>query len=293
MLLRAGLVLVALIAASMRYNIPPEDSALLAALQRGLGINQPASRQGSAGIDLIGHRGAGNGPGRVENTSGAIQSGIDAGVGYIEIDVRRCEDQLILFHDEAIGRIITGKGNAKIAALSLSEIRELQKEADPSKQIISLDEALRKFESPGVRWVIDIKEEGMRDELVERLNSHGLGKDSGRVIFLGKYDMVKEYKATGYPLAYCATWGEGWSKVRFVAGHSYLLERCDALGANLAFLVLPDLFLRESLVAEAKGKGLGVWTYRGELATAWHHSLRLGVTGLIVDDVEAVAKEFL
>ena len=57
----------------------------------------------------IGHRGAaGHAP---ENTLAAVQKGIELGVDFVEIDVRRtADDALVVLHDPTVNRTTNGKG---------------------------------------------------------------------------------------------------------------------------------------------------------------------------------------
>ena len=71
-------------------------------------------------VVIIGHRGAaGHAP---ENTLAAIQKGIDLGVDFVEIDVRRTADGvLVALHDETVNRTTNGKG--RVDQLSLHDVK--------------------------------------------------------------------------------------------------------------------------------------------------------------------------
>ena len=59
-----------------------------------------------------------------ENSIPAIQGAIDAGVDYVEIDVRTTSDgQLVLMHDPSVNRMTNGKGLIK--DMTLAEIKKL------------------------------------------------------------------------------------------------------------------------------------------------------------------------
>lgn len=70
----------------------------------------------------IGHRGAaGHAP---ENTLAAIQKGIELRVDFVEIDLRRTADgMIVVLHDATVNRTTNGRG--RIDRLSLSEVRRL------------------------------------------------------------------------------------------------------------------------------------------------------------------------
>jgi len=71
-------------------------------------------------VAIVGHRGAaGHAP---ENTLAAIQKGIDLGVDFVEIDVRRTADGvLVALHDETVNRTTNGKG--RVDRLSLRDVK--------------------------------------------------------------------------------------------------------------------------------------------------------------------------
>jgi len=70
---------------------------------------------------VIGHRGAaGLYP---ENTMESIQAAIKYGVRWIEFDVQRVEDAVVLFHDDRLERTTDGEG--WISQQSLSAVRSL------------------------------------------------------------------------------------------------------------------------------------------------------------------------
>jgi len=71
-------------------------------------------------VVIIGHRGAaGHAP---ENTLAAIRKGIDLGVDFVEIDVRRTADGvLVALHDETVNRTTNGRG--RVDRLSLRDVK--------------------------------------------------------------------------------------------------------------------------------------------------------------------------
>src|SRR5262249_1584927 len=81
-----------------------------------------------------------------ENSLPAIQAAIDAGVDYVELDVRTSSDgYLVLMHDPTVDRMTNGKG--AINAMTFVEIRKLDLGARfpgkfPGLQIPTFDEAL-------------------------------------------------------------------------------------------------------------------------------------------------------
>jgi glycerophosphoryl diester phosphodiesterase len=86
----------------------------------------------------IGHRGAaGHAP---ENTLAAVEAGIKFGVDFVEIDVQRTADGvLIALHDRTVNRTTDGRGRAD--ALSLHELERL--DAGNGEHIPTVEQVLR------------------------------------------------------------------------------------------------------------------------------------------------------
>jgi glycerophosphoryl diester phosphodiesterase len=86
----------------------------------------------------IGHRGAaGHAP---ENTLAAVERGITLGVDFVEIDIQRSADGvLIALHDRKVNRTTDGKGRAD--ALSLRELRAF--DAGNGERIPTVEEVLK------------------------------------------------------------------------------------------------------------------------------------------------------
>ncbi|MEQ8785029.1 MAG: glycerophosphodiester phosphodiesterase family protein [Pirellulaceae bacterium] len=99
----------------------------------------------------IGHRGAmGHEP---ENTLRSIRKGIELGATWIEIDVQRVEEQLVVFHDERLDRTTNGRG--LLAEQSFAELRKL--DAGRGERIPTLEEV---FETIGERVGLNIELKG-------------------------------------------------------------------------------------------------------------------------------------
>ena len=60
-----------------------------------------------------------------ENTLASLEQAIEIGCDYVELDVRRTKDGvLVIMHDTSVNRMTNGKG--KVARLTLAEIRQLE-----------------------------------------------------------------------------------------------------------------------------------------------------------------------
>jgi glycerophosphoryl diester phosphodiesterase len=109
----------------------------------------------------IGHRGAaGHAP---ENTLAAIQKGIAIGVDFVEIDLRRTEDGvLVALHDETVNRTTNGRG--RVDRLSLQDVKKLN--AGNGETIPTLEEVF-KVTAGRAGLMLELKVEGTAKQTVE------------------------------------------------------------------------------------------------------------------------------
>jgi glycerophosphoryl diester phosphodiesterase len=112
----------------------------------------------------IGHRGAmGHEP---ENTLRSVRKALRLGVDWVEIDVQRVEDQLVVFHDERLDRTTNGRG--LLAEKSFEELRRL--DAGRGERIPTLEEV---FEAIGdsVGLNIELKGPDTAEPTVRRIHA--------------------------------------------------------------------------------------------------------------------------
>lgn len=291
-LMAATLLAVGLLGVTVtRYHIP-DQVPVLGALQRWSGINGPGSLPDLPRVgEQIAHRACPNHH-LEECTERAIRKAIASGFRRIEIDIRKCGTHLILFHDPRTGDHFGDPDDQSIASVSLETLAQLQQDSgyvEYDQQILLLERALELFAETEVTWVLDIKEAEMRDDLLPLLARHRLDPASGRVVLLGRFDIIEEYLGSGYPLAGVAAFTHNKNWLRFALGHQFILQRCDSLAEDLNYLVLPSPFLRSSLISQARERGLEIWAY-GLQPRYWEkrdlqRAAGLGVSRLIVDAV--------
>jgi len=115
----------------------------------------------------IGHRGAaGHAP---ENTLSAIQKGIALGVDFVEIDVRRTADGvLVALHDETVNRTTNGKG--RVDRLSLQDVKKFN--AGNGEHIPTLEEVL-KMAAGRAGMMLELKIKGVAQQTVEAVREAG------------------------------------------------------------------------------------------------------------------------
>lgn len=113
----------------------------------------------------IGHRGAaGHAP---ENTLAAIQKGIALGVDFVEIDVRRtADDVLVVLHDRTVDRTTNGRG--RIDHLTLRDLKKL--DAGNGETIPTLEEVL-KVAAGRAGLILELKVPGVAQQTVESVHA--------------------------------------------------------------------------------------------------------------------------
>ena len=115
----------------------------------------------------IGHRGAaGHAP---ENTLTAIRKGIALGVNFVEVDVRRTADGvLVVLHDATVNRTTNGKG--RVDRLSLQQVKQLN--AGDGEHIPTLEEVLRAAAGK-TGLMLELKTRGTARQAAETVHQAG------------------------------------------------------------------------------------------------------------------------
>lgn len=101
-----------------------------------------------------------------ENTLRSVRKAVRLGADWIEIDVQRVEDQLVVFHDERLDRTTNGRG--LLADKSFEELRRL--DAGRGERIPTLEEV---FEAIGdsVGLNIELKGPDTAEPTVRRIHA--------------------------------------------------------------------------------------------------------------------------
>jgi glycerophosphoryl diester phosphodiesterase len=135
----------------------------------------------------VGHRGAkAYAP---ENTLTSFKKAMEIGVDAVELDVRKTKDnQLVVIHDADVKRTTNGEG--LVSELTLKEIKSFS--AESSEKIPTLEEALD-FLDKKVKVFIELKEAGVEEQVLSKVNERGLGKNVVIVSFLE--DALKKVRA--------------------------------------------------------------------------------------------------
>jgi len=224
----------------------------------------------------IGHRGAaGHAP---ENTLSCFARGLALGASWVELDVRRVENELVVFHDSRLERMTNGTG--RVEGRSLAEIRQL--EVRGGEKIPLLQEV---FDLVACRAGLVIELKGNRTaELVAFAIEHNVGQGGWRyddfLVCSFDHQELKRFKQLcpvvpvgpliyGLPFDYAA------------AG--------EALGAFSIHATVE--FINSEFIADAQRRGLKVVVYTVNDADDIQRMRGLGVDGLITDYPERVRME--
>lgn len=223
-----------------------------------------------------------------ENTIEAFQNAVDLGYRYLETDLHRTSDGvLVTFHDDTLDRTTEGAG--PISRLTWEELSRLDAayhfaphEDFPRRgqgvRVPSLVEVLETF--PDVKLVLDLKGPGFEAELAGLLTAHG-AEDRVIVGAFSDTRLARFRRASRGRVATSSGPAETiaiWTASRI--GRP-LRTRADALQVpeDFAFVVLADSKLVAA--AEAAGKQVHVWTVNDPDHMA--RFLDAGVHALITD----------
>jgi len=226
-----------------------------------------------------------------ENTMEAFQGAIDLGYRYLETDLHRTRDGvLVAFHDDIVDRTTDGTG--PIAAKTWGEVGELDAayrfaphqnfpRRGAGARIPSLEELWDSF--PDVRFIFDLKEPGFEEDLAGFLQRRG-GEDRVIVGSFSDARLARFRKASRGQVATSSGPAETlalWTAARF---GRWLRTKADVLQIpeDFAFVQLPDSKLIEA--AEAAGRQVHVWTVNDP-----DHMTRLldvGVHAIITDRLD-------
>jgi glycerophosphoryl diester phosphodiesterase len=170
---------------------------------------------GHKNIVVIAHRGAHKAV--PENTLASLEKAIELGIDYVELDVRRTKDGvLVLMHDASVNRMTNGKG--KIEDLTFEEIHKLNiraRTATAGQKIPTFDEFLEHAKGR-MKVYVDHKK-APPSEVLALIEKHGMLKD---VVVYGSVATLREYKRLA-------------PSVWIMPGHPRSIEAIEALAKDL------------------------------------------------------------
>ncbi len=244
----------------------------------------------------IAHRGgAGEAP---EETIEACRAALEAGADWLELDLHRTADGvLVCSHDATVDRTTDGRG--AIAAMTFAELSELDAgwafspdgESSPFRgtgvRIPTLRAVLEAF--PGQRFVLEVKQRqpSMMADLVTLLDE--LGARERVIVGAMREGMLSELRALAPGLR------TGYGPLELVGLE--LLPRWmeDGYTPPAEALFIPEWMAEPRLVSRCARLGLEVYVWTVNDRATMRRLIELGVDGIITDHptrLEAVLEEF-
>lgn len=221
---------------------------------------------------IMGHRGAK--ALEPENTLLSIRRAMEIGVDAVEIDVYLTKDkEVVIIHDSTVDRTTNGKG--PIGSYTLEEIKKL--DAGKGEKIPTLEEVIE-FVKDKVRLIIELKEEGTEDKVVELIKRYNMF-DSAYIISFW-HMLVKKIKEmdsrikTGVLLVGCP------------------VDACMARSASADALVMNYAFVNKELVDKAHQEGLKVFIWNIDDRDMLRPYVDMGVDGIGSNDPRILVEYF-
>lgn len=267
------------------YAIPLRMSPLRAS---GMGTSLTAAATTAPGPAVLAHRGFHVGAAPYENTVEAFRNAAAAGADFIELDVRRTRDGvLVVHHDDAIGAV-------KIADM---DFRDLPRIGDGTSRVPTLDEAIAVARQMHVRMAVELKEEGYEALVVDRLLDQLAATDFRIITFnKGSIAAVKLHRPEVragllvYKLWDWAYKSPLWTIVRHLLNPLTPLHKAREAGAD--FVAVHHSVASDRLLDEARWQGMpvAVWTVNGDGGIR-RFVRDARVAGVITDRPDAALRE--
>lgn len=218
---------------------------------------------------LVGHRGAPRE--RTENTVASLELAQRLGAQAVEFDVRGTADgHPVLLHDRTLERFW---GDPRTPGeLTLAQVRQLRHTAGTGERVPTLAEVV---EAVGVRLVVDGKDPDLVPATVAVLRAGGA---LDRSCFIGEPEVLAVVRGHLPAAEIILSWSGA------VPPPASLLDTIRPQALNLPWAELSDAAART--VTEL---GYQLWTYCVDDADGAARALRLGVRGVITNDIPAVA----
>lgn len=226
---------------------------------------------------VISHRGVSNGNG-VQNTVESLEKTAQLKPDLVEMDVQETKDgQFVMMHDANL-RSLAGL-NVTPQDLTLEELKQIDIfENGYQTKISSFDDYLNRANQLNQKLLIEIKTSR---------------KDSAQMMdhFLERYGAkIKVYghqmQSLDYHVIEKVTQYDKEIPVFFILPYNSVFPRTNASGYTMEYSTLDEYFVTKLWNTKQK---LYVWTING--SESFDKSLRLGVDGMITDDLERIKEE--
>lgn len=233
----------------------------------------------NSNIQIVAHRGVTDK--YPENTIGAIRKSIEKDADYIEIDIQRTKDGvLVLFHDKNLFRL-TGV-NKEISDITYNELKNIKVRdnyilSSSNESIPTLEEVLR-YTKDKIKLMIELKcygeENEFANDVIELLNRYHVKNQV--IIQSSQYSLLKDVREidASITIGYIAY---------ILGGGIYSLD--------VDFYSIEQSILSDKSINKIKslGKGIWVWTVNDDIDI--FDNLRKDIDGIITDKVDKVKSE--
>lgn len=211
-----------------------------------------------------------------ENSLPAIRAAIDAGVDYVELDIRTTSDgQLILMHDATVDRMTNGRG--KVAQLTFDRVRALDLGVRfpgkfPGLRVPTFDEALALANKGGIGIYVHSKQAAPQ-QLVNATERHEMG---GHVLFFG------DDESDPHLLPEISRLRPGWKVMPEAFNAAHVRELMLSLRPMI--LAFDDRDFDESTIAAARDAKVDIFVDRlANNPRLWQDAIDRGATGIQTD----------
>jgi glycerophosphoryl diester phosphodiesterase len=224
---------------------------------------------------LIAHRGAS--VIETENTIAAVEKAIEHKADAIELDVRGKDDDLIVFHDATVDRLMIGKG--ALADHTLDSLRSLRFKSGEGR-IPLLSEVLE-VAKDRTSLILELKEYGLIPRLKGLLRT--LGSWAREEITVSSF-LHSEIEEARRELPHVNI---GALFYGVPAGLEASIEKVKPQSVHIDFSSIT-----ESVVGRVHAMTLPLYTYTANDDRAFRRVTELGIDGIFTDDIGAARRHF-
>ena len=226
---------------------------------------------------VISHRGVSNGNG-VQNTVESLEKTAQLKPDLVEMDVQETKDgQFVMMHDANL-KSLAGL-NVTPQDLTLDELKQLDiYENGYQTKISSFDDYINRANDLHQKLLIEIKTS--RKDSAQMMD-HFLDQYGAKIKIYGH-----QMQSLDYHVIEKVTQYDKEIPVYFILPYNSVFPRTNATGYTMEYSTLDEYFVTKLWNTKQK---LYVWTING--SESFDKSLRLGVDGMITDDLEKIKEE--
>ena len=226
---------------------------------------------------VISHRGVSNANG-VQNTVESLEKTAQLKPDLVEMDVQETKDgQFVMMHDANL-RSLAGL-NVTPQDLTLEELKQIDIfENGYQTKISSFDDYLNRANQLNQKLLIEIKTS--RKDSAQMMD-HFLEKYGAKIKIYGH-----QMQSLDYHVIEKVTQYDKEIPVYFILPYNSVFPRTNATGYTMEYSTLDEYFVTKLWNTKQK---LYVWTINS--SESFDKSLRLGVDGMITDDLERIKEE--